>query len=247
LFSQKLIFCSTIERFGGYYSMSSNLQSFLPSYFLPRWSFRLSVFLLLLVHVSGAIGIAFFNRDFFVGFTALNLFLMFLLLVWNEQELHLNFLKALVLAFFVGLVTEMIGVNTGILFGSYHYGEVFGEKVLGVPFLIGLNWFCIVYTAYQSVLQLKPVLQLNAVGIAVVTAIATTLFDWIMEPVAIHLGFWQWHTVEIPFLNYACWFGISFLIALCFHWLGIKKSNSFAVYLFFTQLLFFIFLGLVNS
>lgn len=227
--------------------MSSNLQSFLPSYFLPRWSFRLSVFLLLLVHVSGAIGIAFFNRDFFVGYTPLNLFLMFLLLVWNEQELHFSFFKAFVLAFFMGLISEMIGVNTGILFGSYHYGDVFGEKILDVPFLIGLNWFCIVYTAYQVVLLLKSIVQLNGVVLAALTALTTTLFDWIMEPVAIELGFWQWHTTDIPFLNYACWFGISFLIALCFHWLGIKKSNVFAVYLFFTQLLFFIFLGLMNS
>lgn len=227
--------------------MSSNLQSFLPSYFLPKWSFRLSVFLLLLVHVSGAIGIAFFNRDFFVGFTALNLFLMFLLLVWNEQDLHFGFFKAFVLAFLMGLISEVVGVNTGFLFGSYHYGEVFGEKVWGVPFLIGLNWFCIVYAAYQVVLHLKPLAQQKAVVIAAVTATVTTIFDWIMEPVAVDLGFWQWHTTEIPFLNYACWFGISFLIVLCFNFLGIKKSNSFAVYLFLTQLLFFIFLGLVKS
>jgi len=227
--------------------MSSNLQSFLPSYFLPRWSLRLSVFLLLLVHVSGAIGIAFFNREFFVGYTPLNLFLMFILLIWNETELHLGLFKAFLFAFGAGLFTEMVGVNTGILFGSYHYGEVFGEKLFGVPFLIGLNWFCIVYACYQVVLTLKQFWELHGVGVSIFTASLATLFDWIMEPVAVELGFWQWHTSEIPFLNYACWFGISFFIALFFNWTGVKKSNSFAVYLFFTQLLFFVFLGLVNS
>jgi putative membrane protein len=172
---------------------------------------------------------------------------MFLLLIWNETEFHLGLLKAFLFAFAAGLFSEMIGVNTGFLFGSYHYGDVFGEKLFGVPFLIGLNWFCIVYTAFQVVMLLQKTWQLNGVGIAFLSAILATVFDWIMEPVAIELGFWQWHTPYIPFLNYMCWFGISFLIALFFHWTGVKKSNSFAVYLFFTQLLFFIFLGLVNS
>jgi putative membrane protein len=227
--------------------MSSNLQSFLPSYFLPRWSLRLSVFLLLLVHVSGAIGIAFFNRAFFVGYTPLNLLLMFILLLWNETELNLSLLKAFIVAFGAGLITEIIGVNTGILFGSYHYGDVFGEKIFGVPLLIGLNWFCIVYAAYQVVMILPKSWQLSKVGIALSTAVLATIFDWIMEPVAIELGFWQWHTAEIPFLNYVCWFGISFVIAFVFQWTAVKKSNLFAVYLFITQFLFFLFLGLVGS
>jgi putative membrane protein len=200
-----------------------------------------------LVHISGAIGIAFFNRAFFVGYTPLNLLLMFVLLLWNETELHLGLLKAFVVAFGAGLITEIIGVNTGILFGSYHYGDVFGEKIVGVPLLIGLNWFCIVYAAYQVVMVLQKSWQLNKVGLAIMTAVLATIFDWIMEPVAIKLGFWQWHAPEIPFLNYACWFAISFVIAFFFDWIGVKKSNSFAVYLFFTQLLFFVFLGLVNS
>lgn len=227
--------------------MSSNLQSFLPGYFLPRWTLGLSIFLLLLVHVSGAIGIAFFNRDFFIGYTPINLLLMFLLLIWNEQNLHIQLVKAFSFAFVAGLFSEMIGVNTGILFGSYYYGEVFGGKLFGVPLLIGLNWFCIVYTAYQVVMLIEKSWQLNRVGVALVTAGLATVFDWIMEPVAIQLGFWQWYTPEIPFLNYACWFGVSLIIALFFQWSGLKKSNVFAVYLFLIQLLFFIFLSLTGS
>jgi putative membrane protein len=201
----------------------------------------------LLVHVSGAIGMAFFNREFFVGFTAVNLLLMFILLVWNETELHFTFLKAILFAFTAGLFSEIIGVNTGVLFGDYHYSKVFGEKLMGVPILIGLNWFCIVYASFQVVLQLIKSLHLNRVAVALLTALMATIFDFVMEPVAIQLGFWQWHTPEIPFLNYACWFSISFLIASFFHWIGVKKSNPFAFYLFFTQLLFFVFLTLAIS
>lgn len=227
--------------------MSSNLQSLLPSYFLPRQSLKWSVFVALLVHISGAIGMAFFNREFFVGFTAINLLLMFVLLVWNETELNFTFLKAILFAFVAGLVSEIIGVNTGILFGDYHYSKVFGEKLMGVPVLIGLNWFCIIYAAFQVVSALNKAAHLSSVVVALLTALMATVFDFVMEPVAIELGFWQWHTPEIPFLNYACWFIVSFVIALFFHWVGVKKTNPFAIYLFFTQLLFFVFLALAIS
>jgi bisanhydrobacterioruberin hydratase len=227
--------------------MSSNLQSILPSFSLPRQSLKWSLFVTLLVHVSGAIGMTFFNREFFVGFTAVNLLLMFILLLWNETELRFTYLKAILFAFVAGLFAEIIGVNTGILFGDYHYSKIFGEKLMGVPILIGLNWFCIVYASFQVVLKFIKLAHLNGFAIAFLTAFLATLFDFVMEPVAIELGFWQWHTPEIPFLNYACWFIISFLIALFFHWIGVKKNNPFAVYLFFIQLLFFVFLALAIS
>jgi putative membrane protein len=201
----------------------------------------------LLVHVSGAIGMTFFNREFFVGFTAVNLLLMFILLLWNETELRFTYLKAILFAFVAGLFAEIIGVNTGILFGDYHYSKIFGEKLMGVPILIGLNWFCIVYASFQVVLKFIKSAHLNGFAIALLTAFLATLFDFVMEPVAIELGFWQWHTPEIPFLNYACWFIISFMIALFFYWIGVKKNNPFAVYLFFIQLLFFVFLALAIS
>jgi putative membrane protein len=227
--------------------MSSNLQSILPSFSLPRQSLKWSLFVTLLVHVSGAIGMTFFNREFFVGFTAVNLLLMFILLLWNETELRFTYLKAILFAFVAGLFAEIIGVNTGILFGDYHYSKIFGEKLMGVPILIGLNWFCIVYASFQVVLKFIKSAHLNGFAIALLTGFLATLFDFVMEPVAIELGFWQWHTPEIPFLNYACWFIISFLIALFFHWIGVKKTNPFAVYLFFIQLLFFVFLALAIS
>ena len=38
------------------------------------------------------------------------------------------------------MVSEIIGVNSGLLFGSYYYGENLGISVFGVPLVIGLNW-----------------------------------------------------------------------------------------------------------
>jgi putative membrane protein len=107
-----------------------------------------AVFMAVLVHVSGAIGIAFFDRNLFVSLTPVNLLLMFLLLLWNEGSLRIPFLLSLLIAFFTGLFTEMVGVHTGWLFGSYVYQPVMGPQLLEVPLLIGLNWFIVVYASF---------------------------------------------------------------------------------------------------
>lgn len=49
------------------------------------------------------------------------------------------------IVYLIGMIVELIGVNTGLLFGTYQYGENLGIKVFGVPFLIGINWGVITF------------------------------------------------------------------------------------------------------
>ena len=44
------------------------------------------------------------------------------------------------LGFLTGMITEILGVQWGWIFGNYQYGDALGYKVLGVPLLIGVNW-----------------------------------------------------------------------------------------------------------
>ena len=67
------------------------------------------------------------------------------------------------------------------------------------------------------------------------------LFDWIMEPVAVKLGFWQWENNQIPTIIIYSWVIISAVVACCFsESLTMNKRNIFAVHLFIIQLLFFL-------
>lgn len=211
----------------------------------PYWMkspFHWAIFLAVLVHVSGAIGIAFFKPSFFVPFTPVNLFLMLLLLILNEQPINLRFVQAFLMAVVVGMTTEMIGVNTGLLFGDYSYGEIFGRKLFGVPVLIGINWFCIVYASYviATSIQRKP--SGGKAMVPLLTASIATAFDWVMEPVAMKLGFWNWKDGQIPLFNYISWFGISFAVSITFGFLKIEANNKFAPYFLLIQVLFFLFL-----
>jgi putative membrane protein len=139
----------------------------------------------------------------------------------------------------------MIGVNTGLLFGDYSYGEVFGRKLFGVPVLIGINWFCIVYTAHVVAKKFNHNSIKGKVAVALLAAAIATAFDWIMEPVAMKLGFWNWNDGQIPLFNYCCWFVISFAVSIGFGYLKIETNNKFAPYFLMIQGLFFLFLRFI--
>jgi putative membrane protein len=137
----------------------------------------------------------------------LNALLVLLPLSWRgELRLGLWF----VLAYAVGFLLEVIGVRTGLIFGAYTYGGVLGPKVLGVSLLIGLNWALIV----MGGVTLARSLVGSALPAAVLAGIFTVAFDWIMEPVAVRLGYWTWTGGAIPLRNYAAWFLISGSLAL---------------------------------
>ena len=74
-------------------------------------------------------------------------------------------------------------------------------------------------------------------------ALLATLFDFIIEPVAVKLGYWHWlDDGAIPFYNYTCWFFISIILLTVFRLLPFDKNNRLAVHLFIIQVLFFLLL-----
>lgn len=220
---------------------------------LSLTKFNIATFIALLFHVSGCIGMFTSHKDWFIQNTVLNLLLMFALILWTQKEKNVGFFFFFLLAFGVGMMVEMIGTNTGFLFGDYLYGVVLGPTINNVPWLIGINWFIVLYCSgvvvalFHNTLEAKyertgqklpkPIMFASLVFDA---AFLTTFFDWMMEPVAVKLGFWTWlGNGEIPLLNYACWFFISAVLLAVFKLLRFDKQNHFAVHLLIIQLLFF--------
>lgn len=173
--------------------------------------------------------------------TPLNLVIMFLLIMINEVSISRSFVLGFFISFLMGLITEMIGVQTGWLFGNYTYGNVMSVKLLEVPLMIGVNWFSVVFCSY-TVVSKKLFGSGNPNIIAVLAALIATGFDWLMEPVAVQLGFWSWQNSAIPFYNYFCWFLITFLLVRVFIRIKVAATNPFAIYLLIIQTAFFLFL-----
>lgn len=208
----------------------------------------------LIVHISGLIGMIWGDPVWFSTKTPLNLLLMFVLLLWNQSRRDLNFYIFIILGFATGMITEMIGVQTGMLFGVYAYGTKLGPTWNGVPLLIGINWFVTVFISLgmaEAVLQrfMPEGLEVMDKGwvrflmLPMMGATVATGFDWIMEPVAVTLGFWTWAgDGSIPLFNYVCWFTISWLLLMAGMLLRIDFRNPFSIPLLLIQSLFFLLL-----
>ncbi len=209
----------------------------------------------LLFHTIGLAGIMIFKSDLIIRSTPVNLLLCFILLIWTQKEKNSAFWLFMATVFIIGFTVEVIGVNTGLLFGNYSYGNVLGTKWQQVPFMIGINWVIIIYCCGISVTALlhgitrhanehmpAPTNTLKTLSVITDGATLAVLFDWIMEPVAVKLKFWQWDQNDIPVYNYICWFFISLLLLALFQLCKFDKRNKFAVNLLLIQFLFFLIL-----
>lgn len=155
----------------------------------------------------------------------------------------INLRKAAVLSsiFVLGYSVELIGIKTGFFFGEYSYDTALGSKFLGVPLIIGLNWVIIV-AASSSIIKyfIKKPLILQAL----LAAALCTLLDFIIEPIAISYNFWTWTDGTIPFYNYLCWFGFSFLFSTIYLYRN-KEINKTGIIIYIIWTNFFIILSLL--
>jgi len=207
--------------------------------------------LAIIFHALGTIGLVFINISLFNRATAFNLFLMFLLLIWTQQSKEKSFFRFLAYSFSIGMGLEIIGKNTGLVFGNYSYGDVLGPKLFGVPVLIGVNWF-ILATCIGAFLdkmwpaRRSPFPQHNKrIGAWVklfAGAILFVLFDLVMEGPATSLGYWHWAGGEPPAFNSHCWFLTGFILLSIRQKMHFAKDSQFAVNLIGIQFLFFVFL-----
>lgn len=223
---------------------------------MKKWKinkFQAATFIAILFHVCGFIGMFTSKHNWFVANTALNLLIMTALIFWTQPKKNAAFFVFVVICFVTGMLTEMIGVNTSWLFGKYEYGKVLGKGIINVPWLIGVNWFIVMYCCGVAVAHLHERIkrqsalaesfltpQMQLMSFVIDGALLATFFDFMLEPVAVKLGYWTWlGDGKIPFTNYLCWFVISGLLLTVFKLLSFPKHNQFAVHLLFIELLFF--------
>lgn len=149
---------------------------------------------------------------------------------------------------------EVLGVHTGIVFGEYVYGRGLGAPLLGVPPLIGFNWVlvCLGMLVWVTAAEAwwaarRPEGGREGAGVprpilALAAAVLATGFDWVMEPVAMGLGYWSWAGGDIPLQNYAAWFAIALGASLTWLYLlprGTRTATRLPAWHVLAQLLFF--------
>ena len=201
--------------------------------------FRVIIPIAYLIGVVG-ISIKIDNPQYF-KVTSIFIPLSFLILMLFHKPHSYRFWITLASIGLLGFLVETIGTNTGLIFGQYTYGSPLGFGVFGTPLNMAINWMMLVYLV-AFVLQKW---NINITLKSGVSAIILTLFDWVLEPVAIRLDMWRWDLQTPPFHNYIGWFLFSFIVFSIFYRFATKLHNPLANTFAVMHSLFFIVLNLI--
>ena len=195
---------------------------------------------LLLCYFSGLIGISLAEyQNLFLPLTPFNLLLTLIVFYKVNKDFSTRFLLLSCLIFLIGFCVEAIGVATGVLFGSYAYGNLFGFKVFETPVIIGVNWLFLALSAYGVVQYFSK----KAFYLILFPPLIMTALDFLVEPVAMELGFWHWENDIIPFQNYLMWFATSLIIHGLIYFFRPKIDTKISFIVLAIQILFF---GILN-
>ncbi|MFW5644832.1 MAG: carotenoid biosynthesis protein [Bacteroidota bacterium] len=179
-----------------------------------------------------------FTRDYVMAMTDIFLLAtnsLVFYFIWKKTG-SVSFLIWSILAFALTFLAEYLGVETGKVFGNYHYGSTMFLKLGNVPVVIAFNWIILILATYSISMKLIG----NPWLVPLFSSLMIVVFDFVMEPVAMYLDYWQWENNTIPLQNYIAWFLISFVFAYGLSLLRINSDSKILRFYFFIQLGFFL-------
>src|SRR5581483_8550894 len=137
-----------------------------------------------------------------------------------------NIIAFVLITVAVSFSAEAIGVATGVVFGPYHYTDLLGPKILGVPPVIQLGYLAV---GYASVVLARLILSLLApvrgwaiLAASVAGAMIMVGWDVCMDPLqSTASGDWIWH-IGGPYFgvgihNYIGWFCTVFVYMFAYY------------------------------
>ena len=197
---------------------------------------KISIGIIWLFHLSGLVGLLYIDKNLFASLPPLNLFISSTLLFVNQKSLKKKEIIIVFFIFLIGMIAEILGVNYGLIFGKYDYGENLGLKLLGVPLLIGLNWVVLTFICGS----ISNHFIKNKYLTIVVGIILMLIIDITLEPIAPILDYWEFSATIAPIQNYIGWAFTSLLTISIYQFYYSNKEFTFSINLFLAQLLFFV-------
>lgn len=208
--------------------------------YFQRYKTYFLVSLLIIFYTVGLVGLNTESREYFLSLSFFNLALSFVILLLARVQHSFGFYLFVLVAFFIGMSAEWVGVHTGFLFGDYIYGESLGQKWFGVPIIIGINWVMLTMISASIVQLLKIHWLLKALG----GTLLMLVLDILIEPVAIVSDYWYW-TGEIPLSNFIGWIIIALILQTLYFGGKLAEPNKVGISLYIIQVLFFLTLNIV--
>ena len=174
-------------------------------------------------------------------------FIPILLLVFHSL-FTLGAIRAIffmLLAATVGLLFEIWGLHSGVIFGGNYIYRQESFMIFGVPYLVPVYWAIFVYTAYcisNSFLfwlqKRKPSKISKSLPTLLflmsIDGILTVIIDLIMDPLQVHDGAWTWLDggayFGIPIGNFIGWFIVTITITGIFRLFEYYFSRSISIH-----------------
>lgn len=127
---------------------------------------------------------------------------------YGIQKSIFEFLKILIFCFLAEQLTIAI-------FHSHTYPTTYSIFIFNVPLVILLGWYAIITMTREIIYRLN--VKKFIPKILLIAAIALNI-DFIMDPLAIRIGLWDWNLIHhffgVPFGNFLGWFFIVSLYLL---------------------------------
>ena len=208
---------------------------------------KLSVFsvkkFIIIYYIVGLIGLSIpYSRNLFIYIIPFAILINLFFILYFNKNWGFKFVIYSISLCILGFIAELIGVNTGLIFGNYTYNNsVLGIKIMNTPLIIGFNWFILIYCTFILINKLKyPVIIRILIG-----GLIMLIFDLILEPVAIKLSMWNWITDKIPLQNYVAWFLLSCGFIGLLYTARADIKNVISIHLLLVQFIFFLGLNLL--
>ena len=177
------------------------------------------------------------TRDLMLTITPPFLFLMgIFVLIPTIRERNWKVLVWALVIYAITFSIEVLGVETGSVFGAYEYGPTLGLSLFAVPVVIGFNWTLVILGSVKA----SRLMTRNVILVSLLSGAVAFLFDYILEPVAIHFDYWTWDVGYIPIQNYIAWFVIASIMALSFGLLKLRTKNDLLIHYLVAQAVFFL-------
>lgn len=126
----------------------------------------------------------------------------------------------------ISFLAEFSGTHFRIPFGEYEYTPVAGPSIGRVAVVVMIMWWLIIYGSMISALGIFDLLGFQATlwMVSLLSALLSTGWDLIGDPVAVHAGMWKWKNsgpwYGIPTQNFFGWFVVAALIVILIRFAG---------------------------
>ena len=199
---------------------------------------KIFLFIIWLNQLFGVFGILVIDFDLFLSLSPISLIFTFLIVVCSNIEVSYKSFATIIIIFFLSIISEIIGVNYGILFGSYYYGDNLGYSMYGVPLVIGLNWVVLTVSCGNIA---SYFFEKNKYLSIFFGSLLMLILDVIMEQVSGNIDFWYFNDDNLIF-NYITWFILGAFNQYFYQSLNYTKNLVISVNVYLSFIVFFLIL-----